>query len=292
MLYASGKSRSLKKGKDMEKSPERLRVLEKIDNFERQEMWHSPVEDDPESIELLPSKVDYLNKKLSSKIATRFANRMATKFYESMIKNNQMIIKDIVGIENVLAVKGGAMITCNHFNPCDNYAIYRAIKPHMPKKWRLYKVIREGNYTSFPGAIGFFFRHCNTLPLSRNSETMKKFMSAVNTLLKRGEKILIYPEQEMWWNYKKPRPMKKGAFRFAVTCNVPVIPAYITMEDSEYMDNTGFPVQAYTVHFLPPLYPKKDLSKKENIDYLMGENYKLWVETYEKTYKQKLKYLK
>ena len=276
----------------MEKSPERLKVLEKIDNFEKLEMWHSPVEDDPESKELFPNKVDYLNKKLSSKIATFFANKMASKFFETLIKNKQMIIKDVVGIENVLSVEGGALITCNHFNACDNYAIYRAIKPHMPKNWKLYKVIREGNYTNFPGSIGFFFRHCNTLPLSRNSETMKKFMSAVGTLLKRGEKILIYPEQEMWWNYRKPRPMKKGAFRFAVNYNMPIIPAFITMEDSDVIDPNGFPVQEYTVHFLPPLYPKKELSKKENTEYLMLENYKLWVETYEKVYNQKLVYLK
>ena len=276
----------------MEKSQERLKVLERIDKFEREEKWHSSVEDDPEAKELLPNKVDYLNKKLKSKIATHFANKMGTKFFESMIANNQMIIKDIVGIENFLSVDGGAMITCNHFNACDNYAIYRAIKPHIPKKKRLYKVIREGNFTNFPGPIGFFFRHCNTLPLSRNKETMKKFMVAVNTLLKRGEKILIYPEQEMWWNYKKPRPMKNGAFRFAVTCNVPVIPAFITMEDTEYTDPNGFPVQAYTVHFLKPLYAKPDLSKKENIEYLMNENYRMWVETYENFYKEKLVYLK
>jgi 1-acyl-sn-glycerol-3-phosphate acyltransferase len=275
----------------MEKNPERLQVLEKIEKFEREGKFHSPVENDPESKELLPNQVDYLNKKLSSKIATWIANRKGTQFFESLIKNNQMIIKDVVGIENFLSVKGGAMITCNHFNACDNYAIYRAIKPYIGRK-KLYKVIREGNYTSFPGAIGFFFRHCNTLPLSRNSETMKKFMSAVSTLLARGEKILIYPEQEMWWNYRKPRPMKTGAFRFAVTSKVPVIPAFITMEDSEFIDPNGFPVQAYTIHFLPPIYPKAELSKKENIEYLMNENYRLWVETYENFYNTKLEYLK
>ena len=42
-------------------------------------------------------------------------------------------------------------------------------------------------------------------------DTMKKFFKAVSTILGRGEKILIYPEQAMWWNYRKPRPMKDGA---------------------------------------------------------------------------------
>lgn len=275
----------------MEKSAHRLAILAKIEEYEKAGKWNEDVEDDPETIELLPDKVDYLNKKLRSKIATKIANRMATNFFEKLIMDRQFIIKEIRGIENYLSVDGGAMITCNHFSPCDNYAVWRAIKPYMGKK-RLYKVIREGNFTNFPGPIGFFFRHCNTLPLSSNSETMKNFLTAVRTLLDRGEKILIYPEQAMWWNYRKPRPLKSGAFRFAVTCNKPIIPVLITMEDSEVIDPEGFPVQAYTIHFLPPIYPKAELSKKENIEYMKDENYKVWVDTYEKFYGEKLKYLK
>lgn len=275
----------------MEKSPERLKVLENIEKNERASLFHNDVENDPPTIELLPNKVDYLNKKLKNKIATVIANRAGTKFFENLIKNGQFIIKNIVGLDNFLSVKGGALITCNHFNACDNYAVYRAIKPYMGKK-KLYKVIREGNFTNFPGPIGFFFRHCNTLPLSSNKDTMKKFMVAMNTLLERGEKILIYPEQAMWWNYRKPRPLKSGAFRFAVTCNVPIIPVFITMEDSETMDPNGFPVQEYTVHFLKPIYPDSNLHKRDNIEYLKAENYRVWVETYENFYNTKLTYLK
>lgn len=274
----------------MEKSLDRLNILKKIDEYERAKKWDIDVEDDPETIELKPNKVDYLNKKLSSKIATHIANKKGQQFFENMLKNRQMIIKEIVGIENYTKVDGGAIITCNHFNACDNYAIQKAIGGYLGKH-RLYKVIREGNYTNFPGVIGFFFRHCNTLPLSSNMETMKKFLNAVNVLLSRGEKILVYPEQAMWWNYRKPRPLKPGAFRFAVSNNVPVIPVFITMEDSEEIDPYGFPVQAYTINFLPPIYPKSDLSRKDNIQYMADENYRLWVETYEKFYHKKLEYL-
>lgn len=275
----------------MEKSQERLEILKKIDEFEKNEWWDKDVEDDPETIPLLPNKVDYLNKKLSSKIATYFANIFATHYFEKLLKNKQMIIENIVGIENFTQVTGGAIITCNHFNACDNYAIWRAIKPYMRGR-RLYKVIREGNYTNFPGIIGFFFRHCNTLPLSSNIETMKNFMSAVSTLLQNGEKILIYPEQGMWWNYKKPRPCKNGAYKLAVMNNTPIIPAFITMRDSDVLDKNGFFVQKYTIHFLPPLYPKDNLSKKDNIEYLKNTNYNMCVQTYEKFYGKKLEYLK
>ena len=269
---------------------QRQEILNKILEYERQGLWDRDVENDPESTVLMPNKVDYLNKKLSSKIMNKIANRCAVNYYEKLIKNGDFIIKDVKGIENYLSVDGGAVITCNHFSPLDNYAIYRAIRAYFKKGQNLYKVIREGNFTSFKGLYGLFFRHCNTLPLSSNRDTMRLFLNAVDTLLSRGEKILIYPEQAMWWNYKKPRPLKSGAFRFACKAKVPVVPAFITMEDGSKIDNDGYPVQEYTVWFLPPIYPKDCISDRENAEYLKDENYRLWKELYEKVYKIPLKY--
>lgn len=268
----------------------RLKVLEKIKEYENKELWDKDVEDDPETIVLMPDKVDYLGKKLSSKIMTFIANRLAVHFYEKKIRTGEFIIKEINGLENYRKVNGGAIITCNHFSVYDNYAIYRAIRKDLPKGHQLYKVIREGNYTNFKGFFGFLFKHCNVLPLSSNSQTMKNFLSAVDTLLTRGEKILIYPEQAMWWNYRKPRPFKSGAFRFATKSKVPVIPAFITMEDTDKLDGDGFKIQAYTIWFLPPIYPKDDLSDKQNAEYLKEENYNALVNLYEKVYDKPLVY--
>lgn len=267
----------------------RKNIYKKIEEYEKQGLWDVDVEDDPETIELLPGKADYLNKKLSSKIGTFIANKVATRFYEKMIKKKQFIIKEIRGIENFLKVKGGAIITSNHFNPCENYAIWKAIKPHMGKK-PLYRVIREGNFTNPPKPFGFIMRHCNTLPLSSNIDTMKEFMKAFSVLIKRGEKILIYPEQAMWWNYKKPRPLKPGAFRFAVKNKAPIIPCFVTMEDSDVMGGDGYPVQAYTVHILEPIYPNKDLDDKGNIEEMKNKNFEMWKEVYEKFYGMPLIY--
>ena len=274
----------------MEKAKDRLEVIERIKEYEKNGWWDRDVENDPPAKVLMPNEIDYLNKKLSSKIATSFANKAGTKFYENLIKNNQLIIKKVNGLENLLVIQGGAIITSNHFNVCDNYAIYRAMKPHYPKKFRLWKVIREGNYTNSPPPFGFILRNCNTLPLSSSTETMKKFMRATSELLKRGEKILIYPEQGMWWNYRKPRPTKNGAYRLAVNNDVPVVPVFITMEDSEFMGADGFSIQAYTINFMPAIHPKRELSKKENIEYMQQENYRMCKECYEEFYKIPLTY--
>ena len=101
-------------------SPDRIKILQKISEYEKSGNFNVDVEDDPEHLELLPNKVDYLNKKLSSKIKTKIANIIATKFFEGLIKKGQFIIKEVNGIENFLAVKDGAIITSNHFSICEN----------------------------------------------------------------------------------------------------------------------------------------------------------------------------
>lgn len=273
----------------MEKSAHKLLLLERIAELEKQQLWHLDVEDDPETYPLMPDQVDYLNQKLSSKIKNRIANHMGTRFFEKMIANRQLIIKEIRGIENFTAVQGGSIVTCNHFSIGDNYAVWKALAPHMGGKM-LYKVIREGNYTNPPKPFGLFMRHCNTLPLSSQVATMKKFMKAVRVLLSRGETILIYPEQGMWWNYRKPKPMQDGAFSLAVLNKAPIVPVFITMEDSDVLDGDGFFVQAYTVNILPAIYPDTACSRAQAIEKMKQENYEAWVRTYEDFYGKKLVY--
>ena len=274
----------------MEKSPERLKILKKIEDFERQGIFDQDVEEDPETIELLPEQADYLKKKLKNKFWEFVTLRKGKQFFENQIKTGNLVIKEIKGLENLANIKSGAIVTSNHFYPFDFYLVQKAIKTVL-RKTRLYKVIREGNYTNPPKGFEMFMKHGDTLPLSSNRQTMRKFLEALEVLLKRGEKILVYPEQSMWWNYRKPKPLKSGAFNFAVSNNVPVIPIFITMEDTEKLDNEGFPIQAYTPHILPPIYAREDLSKAENIKYMKEKNYSEWVKVYEDFYKKPLVYL-
>ncbi len=271
----------------IEKDKGRLEVLARIDEYEKKGWFTKDVEEDPPTIPLTPDKVDYLNKKLKNKIATFFVNIGAKRFIKNLVKNGQMIIKGVEGIENYEAIQNsGAILTCNHFNPFDNFAIHYVLFKYMykPGKQVLYKVIREGNYTNFPGIYGFFFRHCNTLPLSANFSTMKNFMTAMKVLLEHGKKVLVYAEQGMWWNYRKPRPLTAGAFKFAAESKVPVLPIFITMNDSDKIGGDGFPIQEYTLHFLPAIYPNKNKTVKENIEYLKDKNYAMWKKVYEKVY--------
>ena len=48
----------------VEKNPQRLAVLKRIEEYEKKGWWSKDVEEDPPTIPLTPDKVDYLNKKL------------------------------------------------------------------------------------------------------------------------------------------------------------------------------------------------------------------------------------
>ena len=272
------------------RSKDRLEVLERIAQLEREGRFDEDVEEDPPTKELKPEDIDYLRKKLSSRIKTKLTYKVARSFLNNIISNKQLIIKDIKGIENMNALNCGAVITCNHFNAFDSFAIQIAYEQSKQRKRKLYRVIREGNYTNFPGFYGMLMRNCYTFPLSSNKDTMRKFMRSMDAVLQHGDFMVVYPEQSMWWNYRKPKPLKKGAYTFAAKNDVPVLPCFITMEDSDILGEDGFYVQEYTINIAPAIYPDPQKSRAANIEMMKEKNFEIWKEIYETTYGEALVY--
>lgn len=270
------------KRKRTEPSPERLEILQKIADLEAQggECFFQDVEVDPPDHPLRPDEVDYLRSRFGSKCKTWIARAIAAVAQPIIRKKFQTTVE---GAENLKGIKGGAIFTANHFSKFENLAVKEAADL-VPGKHRFYRVIKGGNFF-LPGFFGFIMRNCDTLPLSTNPHTMRLFGQAMETFLKNDGLILIYPEQAMWWNYKKVRPYRQGAFFYAARYGVPVVPCFTTIEDQPgKLDGDGFPLQKYTVHVLPPIYPDPNKSVHENTAFMMAENHRLCEEMYQKTY--------
>ncbi len=272
------------------RAKDRVEILYKIEQYEKEGRFDEDVENDPPGRVLMPDEIEYVRKTKAEKLKTKFAFKMAHKFVDELIADKKLIIKEIIGVENFHALESGAIITCNHFNAFDSFAIQLAYEAAQQPQRSFWRVIREGNYTSFPGFYGFLMRHCNTLPLSSNIDTMKKFFNAVDELVKNGDYVLFYPEQSMWWNYRKPKPLKRGAFLYAARSGAPVLPCFITMKDSDVMGEDGFYVQEYTIHISPPIFPKEGLNPRSQAEYMMKKNYEMWKEIYESVYHIPLSY--
>ena len=264
------------------RAADRVMILERIAQKEAQGLFDEDVEDDPPSPVLKPEDIDYLRKGLIGNCKRRIAFAAAYRFFEKLERNRDIVVNRAEGLEHLAGVKG-AVITCNHLHPMDSFIMQRVFDDSGHPK-RLYRVIREGNYTNFPGFYGFLMRNCNTLPLSSNMQTMKKFLTAVKQVLAEGNCLLIYPEQSMWWNYRKPKPLKTGAFDMAVKNNVPVVPCFITMRDTDKLGADGFPVQEYTPHLGEPIWPDNSLPKSAAKEKLKQQNEAFCNAVYEKEY--------
>ena len=76
------------------------------------------------------------------------------------------------------------------------------------------------------------------------------------------------------------RLMVKGISSFSLMA----VPFFITMEDTDTIDGDGFPVQAFTVHILPAIYPDPTLPLPARKEKMRRENYEAWVRVYEEFY--------
>jgi len=221
--------------------------------------------------------------KLSYKIKNKLARILIN--IAASIQNKET---EIVGLENIKDIKTGAIITSNHFNPLDSTVVQTAMKK--VGKDRLYIVGQEENL-AMQGFIGFIMNYADIIPISNQISYMKKeFPELIQNRLKKNDYILIYPEQEMWFNYRKPRKLKPGAYYFAAKNNVPVISCFVEMQDKEEKDNEEFYKVKYRLHILPPIYPDANKTAKENSVIMMEKDYKQKQKAYEKAYNKKLNY--
>lgn len=274
----------------MEKDKERLAVIENIKKNLSDNNQNLKVEiGDPD----LPN--DFFEKKVAHydifkrNPINKIKNIMARKIvynYVSMFNSDT----EIIGLENLKNVEGGAIITSNHFSPQDSTPITYALEK-IGKHKKLRIVITENNL-AMDGHFGFIMNNFDTIPLSKNKQyTEKKFMPAISKLLKTNHLILIYPEQEMWFNYRKVRNLKPGAYHIAAKFKVPIIPCFIEMRErsGEYEEN-GFNKLKYTLHIMKPIYPDENKSLKENKDMMRKKDYELKKEAYKKAYNKELTY--
>ena len=267
----------------MEMDKTRLAVIENIrtaladgNTFAKVEIGDPVVTD--EDVKRVIEPFDTLRRKPINKLKAFIARRIAER--ETKARNTRT---RIIGLENLEGLKGGAIITCNHFNVIDN-TIPRivAMKTGRGKKFDV--VVQETNIF-MEGFFGFLMKNANTLPVSRSASYMAKNLKpAMKKLLGKGHFILIYPEQEMWFNYKKPRALRDGAYHYAAELGVPIIPCFVTMENLETVDAQGFYEIAHTLHIREPIHPDPALTVRQNRSAMQEKDARLKRECYERAY--------
>ena len=239
---------------------------------------------DPEA--LRADILDYVSK--LNTVGFKLKNLAARAIVAGWMRRYSDGINEIVGLENLSGVQGPAFLTSNHFNPFDN-GIHRTLAKQTGRGHLV--AISQGTNFVMPGLNGFVLRNIDVIPLIQEPSYMNgAFRTLMQKQLDAGRFILIYPEQEMWFNYRKPRPQKRGAFLFAAEYNVPVVPTFVELQDLEQEVAPGFRDVRTILHVLPPISPDPSKSARENSFAMCSADYAAKVACYQKCYGKPLTY--
>jgi len=157
-------------------------------------------------------------------------------------------------------------------------------------KKKLFVVSQDTNL-AMSGWVGFLLNYADTVPISFNRSYMSgRFAPMLKELLDAGNYVLIYPEQEMWFNYRKPRPLKRGAYYYAAEFNVPVISCFVEMRDLDEMDRPNFYKVQYILHVLPPIFSDPAKNIRENSIAMCEQDYRQKKAAYEAAYGKPMDY--
>ncbi|NRO45470.1 lysophospholipid acyltransferase family protein [Lactobacillus helveticus] len=222
---------------------------------------------------------------LSSKINNQIGHAMLTAFTKALAGSTEF-----KGLENLNNLPiGGAIVTVNHFNQIDSLPI----KLLANKMHHQLSIVIEDTNLMLPGFFRYLMNYVGTIPLVQSASYIgNEFPKHLSKALAQNNWVLIYPEQEMWWNYRKPRKLQRGAYYFAAKQNVPAISLFIEIKDLPKTEkkDPNFYETKYIVHVLPPIFPDVSLSANENAHKMMEQDYQQKVAAYEKIYGKKLNY--
>ncbi len=267
----------------------RMAVIENIKSFAESGQFHNKVEiNDPVLTPEQSKKItaDYMESRndFTFKVKTAIGVLMAKTATKIINKNTE-----IVGLEKIPQDLGGVLITSNHFGPLENTVIR-----HLTNKLKRKKlgIISQTSNFAMTGFIGFLMNYADTIPISQDPRYLARdFLSILKErLVEKKHAILLYPEQEMWFNYRKPRPPKNGAYFYAAKLNVPIISCFVEIVDTDKDDTAEFKKVKYILHVLDVLYPDQSKTVKENTEALGIMDYSLKKDCYEAVYGKTLDY--
>lgn len=136
--------------------------------------------------------------------------------------------------------------------------------------------------------LGNIVQMLGAIPIPTKKKAMKNFLESINTKIKKGYSVTIFPEAHIWPYYTKIRPFKDVSFKYPVELNVPVF--CVTNTYQSYGKNKD-KIQIVT-YVDGPFFPNEELPIKERKQDLRNRVYNAMVERSKKSNIEYIEYRK
>lgn len=132
--------------------------------------------------------------------------------------------------------------------------------------------------------LGNIVQMLGAIPIPTKKKAMKNFLESINTKIKKGYSVTIFPEAHIWPYYTKIRPFKDVSFKYPIELNVPafcVTNTYqsygknndkiqiVTYVDGPFFSNEELPIKERKQDLRNRVYNAMvERSKNSNIEYI------------------------
>ena len=147
----------------------------------------------------------------------------------------------------------GYYVYCNHVLPYDPI-----ILPVKTQPWKAMLIISGHELFSIGGIVNWLVKHFYAIPIpNQDAEMAKNYENCLSYHIKKGHRVLIYPEAHIWPYYNGIRPFKPVSFKYAVNDNAPIVVATTTFKQRKgnkkpkpiiYLDGPFYPDETLSVH--------------------------------------------
>lgn len=160
--------------------------------------------------------------------------------------------------------KKGYYLYSNHVLPFDPVVL--PIKTHATKNT---VIVAGQELFSISGFVTGFARHMGAIPIpNHDMGMMENFVDCLSYNIKKGNRVLIFPEAHIWPYYNDIRHFKSVSFKYPVDDNVPIFIATTTFKKRK-----GKRKPKPIIYIDGPFFPDETLSYRERVNDLAERAY-------------------
>lgn len=164
--------------------------------------------------------------------------------------------------------KSGYYLYANHVLPYDPI-----ILPVNTNAKKTTLIIAGSDLFSINGFVSWLVKHFYAIPIPNNDkQMMDNFVECLSYHVKKGHRVLIFPEAHIWPYYNDIRKFKSVSFKYPIDDNVPIFTATTTFKQRK-----GNRKPKPIIHIDGPFYADESMPYHQRVEDLANQAYEAMI---------------